>query len=251
MRMLEILTEELLIEYEARRRGWTASDESIEREIRSHFQGEETLTPEDFREEYRLMRQVTRLSEREYRKIAAGNIFADRLASELAAAAKNSDEQVWIRVILAQSRERNAEVNEKLAGGADFGFLATRLSDHPTGKDRGEYGWLVRGQEDPDIENLAFSLEPGTYGGPVMAWRGYVYVQTVVREPNRPLEPDQYEQVRLHSLSHFLSSLRKATKVEWFWDSYKYEWAMDRVRDLFNVPDMPSAEASPLLPGEG
>lgn len=232
MRMMEILTEEQLIKHAALERGWTVSDEAVDAEILSHFQGEEALSPADFREQYRLMRQVTRLTDREYREIAANNIFADRLASELAASVEPVADQVRVRVILAHSRERNADVEEKLAGGADFGYLAGRLSEHPSSKDRGEYGWLARGQEDPDIEDLAFSLEPGQHGGPVMAWRGYVYVQTIVRENNRPLEPEQIEQVRQRSLSFFLSRLRKRTTVEWFWDSEKYEWAMDRVREL-------------------
>jgi parvulin-like peptidyl-prolyl isomerase len=62
----------------------------------------------------------------------------------------------------AQAEQRMNEVLSGLAAGRDFGDLATEYSDALNAEKRGDMGWIGRGALAADLEELLFSLQPGT-----------------------------------------------------------------------------------------
>ncbi|MFM7058196.1 MAG: peptidylprolyl isomerase [Planctomycetota bacterium] len=60
------------------------------------------------------------------------------------------------------ARQRMDEVLNGLAAGREFGDLATEYSDALNAEKRGDMGWIGRGSLAADLEELLFSLQPGT-----------------------------------------------------------------------------------------
>lgn len=62
---------------------------------------------------------------------------------------------------LERARARAAEVLQKLKGGADFATVAIQSSDGAAAKEGGDLGMMRKGELDPALESVAFSLEVG------------------------------------------------------------------------------------------
>ncbi len=83
------------------------------------------------------------------------------------------------------SLERLArQVWDRTRSGADFGDLARRYSDDPTSRDRGGRmdQWFRRGQLLPELDNIAFGLEPGAVSEPVRSRFGYHILKVTERQ---------------------------------------------------------------------
>lgn len=68
-------------------------------------------------------------------------------------------------------------LKSQIDGGADFGELARKHSDCPSGRDGGDLGTFGRGAMVPEFEQAAFSLEPGQTSGVVETAFGYHLIQ--------------------------------------------------------------------------
>lgn len=65
------------------------------------------------------------------------------------------------------------DVQQKIAGGMDFGDAAATYSEGPTKDRRGDLGTIARGQTVPPFEEAAFNQEVGVVGEPVLSQFGY------------------------------------------------------------------------------
>ena len=72
-----------------------------------------------------------------------------------------------------QAQEQIASIKTELDGGADFGDLARRHSDCPSGKRGGDLGSFGRGQMVGAFEQTAFALPVGATSGVVETPFGY------------------------------------------------------------------------------
>ncbi len=123
-------------------------------------------------------------------------IIARAAPSEQELRRRYEDEQpysrVWLRHILLRlpsdaseatvdSVRRLAErLYARLQAGADFVELARSYSDDPSSARRGgDMGWVPRGRLVPEVEELAFNLEPGTISEPVRTGFGYHIVKVI------------------------------------------------------------------------
>jgi peptidyl-prolyl cis-trans isomerase D len=104
-----------------------------------------------------------------------------------------TEEQVRARQIMLQiTDERTAEqalaelqeIAARIEAGEDFSKLATELSDDPMSKSQGgDLGLFGRGQYLEEIENAAFSAQPGEIVGPVQSTFGYHLIQVTEHLP--------------------------------------------------------------------
>lgn len=119
-------------------------------------------------------------------------------------------EQVHARQILLYNSDQAQEVLQQLAAGTDFATLAATYNP-TTG---GELGWFPRDYLTvPELEEAAFSLEPGEHSEIVESQIGYHIVQVIEREPNRPLEPGMSLALKEKALQAWLEMARAQSEI--------------------------------------
>ena len=113
-----------------------------------------------------------------------------------------ADEEVRVRHIFlavkegagpaeeANVRERAARILTRLHKGDPFAEVARQSSEGPSASDGGELGWLRRGTVQPEVEKVAFGLQPGQLSEPVRTRAGFQILQVEERRGGgaRPIE---------------------------------------------------------------
>jgi hypothetical protein len=126
-------------------------------------------------------------------------------------------EQVHARHILVASRTEAEELQGLLASGADFGTLARQVSlDIGTRPAGGDLGWFPQGYLWlPELEQAAFSLQPGEVSGIVESELGFHLVQTLERGEH-PADADVQRWLREQTVRDWLEQQRSNAAIELF-----------------------------------
>lgn len=75
--------------------------------------------------------------------------------------------------ILVEGEKVAKEILQRLKEGNDFGKLAKRRSNCPSGKNGGDLGWFGRGKMVKEFEDAAFNADKGEVVGPVKTQFGF------------------------------------------------------------------------------
>ena len=130
--------------------------------------------------------EIDRYLEENRAKLEVGLSFTARHMLFLPEASKG--EEGW-----ASARDKAEQVYVLLREGQDFGELAKKYSEDPSGKDGGHLGALKRGELAPEIEDAILKLEPGQYSTPFRSPVGYHLFRL---ESKESLTGDAYVQTR-------------------------------------------------------
>jgi peptidyl-prolyl cis-trans isomerase C len=144
-------------------------------------------------------------------------ILADRMADRLADGVQDTEEQVHARHILVGSQAEAEDILARLQNGEDFAELASYLSlDLSTRPAGGDLGWFPRDYLlVPEVEQAAFTLQPGEISGVVASSLGYHIVESLQREPH-PLSDAARRALREQMVKNWLADQRMSTPVEVF-----------------------------------
>ena len=85
------------------------------------------------------------------------------------------------RHILFESKEECEAIKSEIEGGADFGEMAAKHSQCPSGKEGGALGEFGPGQMVPEFDSLVFSEEVGKVLGPVQTDFGFHLIEITSR----------------------------------------------------------------------
>ncbi len=96
-------------------------------------------------------------------------------------------EEVHLRQILVDDRERAEEARRALARGEDFARVAARLSQEPKAQLGGDQGRLAREDLPPAFADVIFGLEPGEVTDVIAADYGFHLFQVLERYPAEAL----------------------------------------------------------------
>ncbi len=119
-------------------------------------------------------------------------------------------EQVHARQILLYNEDAASKVADQLNAGANFADLAARY-DPNTG---GELGWFPRGYLlEPELEEAAFSLEPGQHSDVIKTEVGYHILLMLDRDPQHQLSPDAYLVMQEKALQEWLAQKRAESDI--------------------------------------
>jgi peptidyl-prolyl cis-trans isomerase C len=119
-------------------------------------------------------------------------------------------EQVHAQQILLYNEETALAVADRLAAGADFAELAAQYD--PT--TAGELSWFPRGYLlEPQIEEAAFSLEPGQYSEMITTEVGFHFVYVIERDSDHPLAPDAYLVMQENAIQDWLKKQRASGEI--------------------------------------
>lgn len=81
--------------------------------------------------------------------------------------------QVSAAHILVKTKDQAEDLKKQISAGADFGELAKKYSNCPSGKKGGELGWFGKGMMVPEFEKVAFEGKEGDVVGPVKTQFGF------------------------------------------------------------------------------
>ena len=130
---------------------------------------------------------------------------------QLIAKTPTTADQVHARQILVLNEDLANSLYSQLQSGANFATLSLKV-DPDSG---GELGWFPRGYLFlPEIENAAFSLEPGKYSPVIKTTYGYHIVYLIERDAKHPLSPDAILQAQRSLIAAWLKEQRAQSRVE-------------------------------------
>jgi peptidyl-prolyl cis-trans isomerase C len=204
---LQLLIENELLFEEAQRRGFTASQEAVDKEmeaIAGQFPGPATfekalaemnVTREDLRRDLERAQTVERMvesaiepgigvSSEEVRSYYDANpkMFTDLERVHL--------KHILLRVDPSDTEEQKAQMRKILEGlrervlkGESFEALADQYSQDMRAGKGGDLGYVSRGQLNKDFEQAVFALQTGQLSGVVSSVYGYHLIKVVEHQP--------------------------------------------------------------------
>ena len=132
------------------------------------------------------------------------------MRDKIITAVPGTAEQVHAQQILLYNEAAARSVADQLNAGAKFADLAA-LYDPNTG---GELGWFPRGYLlESELEEAAFSLEPGQHSDVIATEVGYHILLVVERDPQHPLSPDAYLVLQEKALGDWLAQKRNDSDI--------------------------------------
>lgn len=151
----------------------------------------------------------------EFKAALAEEMLAARKVQAIVDGLRTNVVQIRARHILVASADEAQALLQQLMDGEDFGELASihslDLSTRPGG---GDLGWFAEGQlTTPELEEAAFSLNPGDLSGVVQSELGFHVLQVLQREP-RPLYGQALERHRQEAVRSWLENARLTAQIE-------------------------------------
>ncbi len=142
-----------------------------------------------------------------------GAKMLDRVTANLPAAA----EQVHLRQIILSSASQAQTVRDQLRRGGDFAALASQYSIDPGTKSKGgDLGWVPKGILDPQLESVAFSLQPGQVSDVITTRFGYTIVLVIEKDASHPLSPEMLQSKKQDLYLTWLRAARAGVKIDQF-----------------------------------
>ena len=144
-------------------------------------------------------------------------ILAASMVEKIVSEVPLTADQVHASHILVSSQTLADYLHGQILAGADFATLAQAHStDTSTRLAGGDLGWFATGTLTmPDVEEVAFSLEPGEVSQPVESLLGFHIVKCIERGEH-PLSPQALQRQREAAVVDWLNSQRDTVAIEIF-----------------------------------
>lgn len=201
------------------------------------------VTEDQFKQEYtqflKELQAKTGMSEAEYREQLKLGALRRKMRDVISANVPPSGQQAHIAVIITDKEEDARKAKDRLAAGEDFAKVVAEVSTDTVTKEKGgDRGWIIPGQSDPAIDQVAFSLPVGQVSDPIETGGRWQLIKVLEREDNRPFTPDQLEEKRSEAFQEWLNQRKLESNIQRFYSQDK-------------VPPMPTSArpvAPPVLP---
>lgn len=211
--MVSMQNEELVRRFAADK-GITVSDEEVEAKIREQL----NLSADASREAYasRLRRELLNngLSLGEYKELARSLAIESKVRETLGSQVPAEGEQADLRILQLSERDDIVAAQQRLQNGETLGALAAQLSLHASADSAGEMGWTPRGALPAEVENFAFSAEPGTTSDIIETATDGFFIVEVRGKETRAVEEDAKETVVTYQLQKEVRALQESLGSE-------------------------------------
>jgi len=183
--VLQNLIEQKVVEQAALTSGVTVSEADVDAELQRITDQLGGL------EAYQTWLTTNLYTDDEFRQALRRDLLRARMADQITANIGDQAEQVHARELLVADEATAQDLLTQIRGGKDFVELAVihsiDLSSRIAG---GDLGWFPRGLlTAPEVEQAAFTLQPGETSEVIHSLLGYHIVQTLEHDPVHPLSP--------------------------------------------------------------
>jgi len=147
-----------------------------------------------------------------------GQLIGMRMTQRIVESVPTAAEHVHARHILVDTTEEAERILAQLQASADFATLAKAYSqDTSTRENGGDLGFFPRGiLVAPEVEEVAFALQPGQFSGVVPSVLGYHIVQVVERDPARPISQENLRLLQERAVQEWIEGLWAQGEVQRF-----------------------------------
>ncbi len=208
--MLDNLIDDALIAQEAAKQGVSVSDADLDAAMQQLIDsaGGQAAFEQSLAQAGQTLDDARTLQ----RTQMLNNLMRDRVIANLG----GQSEQVHARHILVDSAATAEALLAQIKAGADFGQVAQQSSqDSLTKASGGDLGWFPRGVLiSKEVEDAAFSLQPGQISGVIQSAFGFHIVQVLDRDANRQPDAEQLLKLQQQAVEQWLSGLRAAATVQ-------------------------------------
>jgi hypothetical protein len=142
-------------------------------------------------------------------------MLAAQMVERIVAEVVDTAEQVHARHILVATRDDAEWLRGNFIDGIDFAEMARQYSlDPSTRLAGGDLGWFPPGYLlIPEVEEVAFNLQPGEFSDVIESRLGFHIVQTIDRAI-QPLSPDALRRLREQTVTEWLASQRETAEIQ-------------------------------------
>lgn len=203
--VLDELINQMLLAQSAQQAGYLPADGELQakyNELASEIGSEDALRTWIFENHY---------DDESFRRTLLKEMAAIWMRNQIIASVPQTAPQVHARQILVNDENQAIAIERQLQIGTAFEDLA-RQYDPLTA---GDLGWFPQGYLlQPDVENAAFSLNPGEYSPIIQTDYGYYFVAVIEKDDQHPLSPDALSFMRKKALQDWLSERREQSMIE-------------------------------------
>lgn len=207
--ILDLLIEQELIRQQAAQQGISVSDAEVDDVINA-------MIAETGQEYFNGWLQTNYYTLEEFREVIRLDLLTNRLLEPVVNAVPTTAEHIHARHILVNSETEAQAVLTRLQNGEDFATLAAQFSVDVTTRDNGgDLGWFPRGGLlVPEVEEAAFSLQPGAISGVIRSAWGYHIVQTLEFDLNREIEYETRQRLIEKAIEEWRQNLRVGADIQ-------------------------------------
>lgn len=240
-RLLEDLVAEELIRQGAPRMGVTVSEDEVTQELRARLgavlRERDQLTEQELQQQFQeLLRQRlndVNLTEEQYRTLVRNSLLRQKLRDRLEAGVPAVAEQIHVEGFRTDNQELAMRLQQQWKNGTADLIQITRTEgvSQESRENRGDMGWLPRRAFDPGIDEHIWQLPLGQVSDPIFAGASHLVVRVVEGPVLRPVEGKARELLKDRAVDDWLAREREANRVERYFDSKRYDYVVDKVRE--------------------
>lgn len=201
--VLQSLIEQAVVEQSAAATGLTVSEDELAAALA------DLIARQGGPEAHAAWLAANLYTEAEFREALRRELVRAQAATTILASVPPTAEQVRAQVILVADEATAQNLLAQLQTGADFASLAVQYSlDLSSRAAGGDLGWFPRGLlTTPEIEDAAFALNVGETSGVINTGLGLGIVQTLERDPARPLSPNAEQRLKERAYQTWIERL--------------------------------------------
>ncbi|MDF1512508.1 MAG: peptidylprolyl isomerase [Anaerolineae bacterium] len=209
--VLDLMIEQSLIEQSAAEKGVVIDDMTLDSTIAS-------LRDEIGEEAFTEWLEKEGMTLEEMRERLRSDMVATQMANQVAESVPTIAGHVHARHILVDTKEEAEAIRNQILAGGDFEALARTYSQDISTRDvGGNLGFFPIGVlTSTEVEQAAFSLEPGQVSEVISSNLGFHIVQVVAREQEREIDPESLRLLRDKAVREWLDDLKSSGDIQIF-----------------------------------
>jgi parvulin-like peptidyl-prolyl isomerase len=208
--ILNSMIEQILIEQYAVQQGIVVTDEDVQAAI------DQIVEDVGGEAEFQVRLEQNGITEQDMRNDLYSQLIGAAVVEQVTSSVPETADHVHARHIYVDTREGAEQLLAQLQAGADFAELAQQYSqDESTRRTGGDLGFFPRGVlMVPEVEEVAFGLQPQQISGVVDSSFGYHIVEVLERDPNRVLSPENLHHLKERAFQDWIESLWTQAEIE-------------------------------------
>lgn len=208
--------------------GEQATDEEIERR---------------FQELYKQRLIQVNLSDSKYRQVMRELLLRDKLKEHLNDRLPAVAEQVHVLGMMLQDEETAKRLKKQVEAGENFGTLARANSIDTNTKDNlGDMGWIPKDTMSDVFDEVVFKLPPNAVSDPIFMNNGFWIIKVLEHAVARQVEGEARTRLQNRVLEEWLAEEQKKAHTERYFDSYRYEFVLSKLKEYRNPNPSPATQ---------